>query len=72
MDLSLSSKDRLSDTAGRCDPPPPPPRDDASAASRSRAGDRPWRDRRKAVFDIADFRAIADFAGIRQKPRRGR
>ena len=70
MDLHLSPKNRMNDTIGRRDVPPP--REDASAGSRPSAEDRPWRDRRKAVFDVADFRAIADFAGIRRQPRRGR
>jgi len=60
--MDLDPNDDRSDTAlqsGTADAPAPPPVADPA----------PPPDPREAVFDIADFRALASFAGIRRERR---
>ena len=71
MDLHMKDDARREDLPGRSENGPRP-HDDAPevARDRRRAGPARLRELREAIFDIDDFRAIADFAGIRREPMR--
>jgi hypothetical protein len=68
MELHMKDDARRDDLPGRSENGPRPHDDEPEVARHRRhAGPARLRELREAIFDIDDFRAIADFAGIRRE-----